>query len=85
MKLLIILLNQKLRKELLINMIDLNTTELQCIRRALKDFIKSKENSVYAYPYYIDIHTKIQNAIYSKENKSVSTDIVKDKDFFLNK
>ena len=49
-------------------MIDLNTTDLQCIRRALTDFIRSKENSVYSFPYYTELNARINNAIYSEEN-----------------
>ena len=49
-------------------MIDLNTSELQCIRRALGDFISSKENSVYDFSFYVDIHKKINDEIYKKEN-----------------
>jgi hypothetical protein len=46
-------------------MIDLNMSELQCIRRALGDFISSKKNSVYDFSFYVDIHKKINNEIYS--------------------
>lgn len=49
-------------------MIDFNTSELQCIRRALGDFISSKENSVYDFSFYVDIHKKINDEIYKKEN-----------------
>ena len=49
-------------------MIDLNMSELQCIRRALGDFISSKENSVYDFSFYVDIHKKINDEIYKKEN-----------------
>ena len=46
-------------------MIDLNMSELQCIRRALGDFISSKENSVYDFSFYVDINKKINDEIYS--------------------
>ena len=46
-------------------MIDLKLSELQCIRRALNDFISSKENSVYDFSFYVDIHKKINDEIYS--------------------
>ena len=49
-------------------MIDLNMSELQCIRRALGDFISSKENSVYDFSFYVDINKKINDEIYKKEN-----------------
>ena len=49
-------------------MIDLNTSELQCIRRALGDFISSKKNSVYDFSFYVDLHKKINDEIYKKEN-----------------
>ena len=49
-------------------MIDLNMSELQCIRRALGDFISSKENSFYDFSFYVDIHKKINDEIYKKEN-----------------
>ena len=49
-------------------MLDLNMSELQCIRRALGDFISSKENSVYDFSFYVDIHKKINDEIYKKEN-----------------
>ena len=45
-------------------MIDFNTSELQCIRRALGDFISSKENSVYDFSFYVDINKKINDEIY---------------------
>ena len=44
-------------------MIDLDTTDLQCIRRALTDFIRSKENSTYSFPYYSELNARINNAI----------------------
>jgi|TARA_R110000850_G_scaffold25580_2_gene73735 hypothetical protein len=46
-------------------MLDLNMSELQCIRRALGDFISSKENSVYDFSFYVDINKKINDEIYS--------------------
>jgi len=49
-------------------MIDLNTSELQCIRRALGDFISSKKNSVYDFSFYVDLNKKINDEIYKKEN-----------------
>jgi len=52
-------------------MIDLNTTDLQCIRRALTDFIRSKENSTYSFPYYSELNARINNAIYSEENNKL--------------
>ena len=45
-------------------MIDLNTSELQCIRRALGDFISSKKNSVYDFSFYVDLNKKINDEIY---------------------
>ena len=51
-------------------MINLNLSELQCIRRALGDFISSKENSVYDFSFYVDINKKINDEIYSKSNKT---------------
>ena len=51
-------------------MIDLNMSELQCIRRALGDFISSKKNSVYDFSFYVDINKKINDEIYSKSNKT---------------
>ncbi len=52
-------------------MIDLDTTDLQCIRRALTDFIRSKENSTYSFPYYSELNARINNAIYSEENNKL--------------
>ena len=52
-------------------MIDLDTTDLQCIRRALTDFIRSKENSTYSFPYYLELNSRINNAIYSEENNKL--------------
>jgi len=52
-------------------MIDLNTTDLQCIRRALTDFIKTKENSVYSFPHYTELNDRINNAIYSEKNNKL--------------
>tara|TARA_R110001583_G_scaffold31765_2_gene108269 strand:+ start:949 stop:1137 length:189 start_codon:yes stop_codon:yes gene_type:complete len=52
-------------------MIDLDTTDLQCIRRALTDFIRSKENSTYSFPYYSELNSRINNAIYSEENNKL--------------
>jgi len=46
-------------------MLNLNMSELQCIRRALGDFISSKENSVYDFSFYVDINKKINDEIYS--------------------
>ena len=46
-------------------MIDLNMSELQCIRRALGDFISSKKNSVYDFSFYVDLNKKINDEIYS--------------------
>ena len=46
-------------------MIDVKLSELQCIRIALNDFISSKENSVYDFSFYVDIHKKINDEIYS--------------------
>ena len=52
-------------------MIDLDTTDLQCIRRALTDFIRSKENRTYSFPYYSELNARINNAIYSEENNKL--------------
>ena len=52
-------------------MIELNITDLQCIRRALTDFIRSKENSTYSFPYYSELNARINNAIYSEENNKL--------------
>ena len=52
-------------------MIELDTTDLQCIRRALTDFIRSKENSTYSFPYYSELNARINNAIYSEENNKL--------------
>jgi len=52
-------------------MIDLDTTDLQCIRRALTDFIRSKENSTFSFPYYSELNARINNAIYSEENNKL--------------
>ena len=52
-------------------MIDLDTTDLQCIRRAFTDFIRSKENSTYSFPYYSELNARINNAIYSEENNKL--------------
>ena len=52
-------------------MIDLDTTDLQCIRRALTDFITSKENTTYSFPYYSELNARINNAIYSEENNKL--------------
>ena len=52
-------------------MIDLDTTDVQCIRRALTDFIRSKENSTYSFPYYSELNARINNAIYSEENNKL--------------
>ena len=52
-------------------MIDLDTTDLQCIRRALTDFIRSKENSTYSFSYYSELNARINNAIYSEENNKL--------------
>ena len=52
-------------------MIELNLTDLQCIRRALTDFIKTKENSAYSFPYYTELNARINNAIYSEENNKL--------------
>ena len=46
-------------------MIDLKLSELQCIRRALGDFISSKKNSVYDFSFYVDLNKKINDEIYS--------------------
>lgn len=52
-------------------MINLNLSELQCIRRALGDFISSKKNSVYDFSFYVDINKKINDEIYSIKNLKI--------------
>ena len=46
-------------------------SELQCIRRALGDFISSKKNSVYDFSFYVDINKKINDEIYSIKNLKI--------------
>ncbi len=52
-------------------MIELDTTDLQCIRRALTDFIRLNKTSTYSFPYYTELNARINNAIYSKENNKL--------------
>ena len=46
----------------------LSETDFRCINRALKEFLKSREKSIYDFSHYIELQDKIENHIlFNKE------------------
>mgnify|MGYP003661123965 CR=1 FL=1 len=45
------------------NKLHLSTTDFNCINRVLKEFLKSKEKSIYDFSYYVELQDKIENHI----------------------
>ena len=46
----------------------LSETDFKCINRSLKEFLKSRENSIYDFSHYIELQDKIENHIvFNKE------------------
>ena len=42
------------------NKLHLSTTDFNCINRVLKEFLKSKEKSIYDFSYYEELQNKVQ-------------------------
>jgi len=42
---------------------NLSETDLNCINRALKEFLKSRDKSIYDFSHYMELQDKIENHI----------------------
>ena len=48
---------------------NLSETDLNCINRALKEFLKSRDKSIYDFSHYMELQDKIENHIlFNKES-----------------
>ena len=51
------------------NKVNLSETDLNCINRALKEFLKSRDKSIYDFSHYMELQDKIENHIlFNKES-----------------